>query len=169
MSTLKVNRIEPRTGDTVEIVGLDITSNDAACRVLLGNTQLAPKGVVGKVNMDVVDFDNKGWWDDVNLRYIPQESGYYLVIVKLALQDSTQDNGQHAFISKNGVMISGSYRANVAGAHHTSYSQDIVYCNGTSDYIEPYGMNEADGGSWTNSSINNEGNNAYISIAKVAS
>ena len=169
MSTLKVNRIEPRTGDTVEIVGLDITSNDAACRAHLGNTQLAPKNVVGKINMDVVDFDTKSWWDPVNLRYIPQESGYYLVIVKLSLQDSTQDNGQHAIVAKNGVMVSGSYRMNQAGANHTSYTQDIVYCNGTSDYIEPYGENGANDGSWTNTSPYNQGDNAYISITKVAS
>ncbi len=168
-SQLKVDRISPANGSEIIIDGLDITSNDAACRVLLEGTQLAPKNVIGKINMDVVDFDTKGWWDNVNLRYIPQESGYYLVIVKLSLQDSTQDNGQHAIIAKNGVMISGSYRTNQAGAMHTSYSQDIVYCNGTSDYLEPYGENESNDGSWTNTCPFNEGDNAYISIAKVAS
>lgn len=169
MSTLKVNRIEPRTGDTVDIVGLEIPTNDVACRAKMSNTQLATKNVIMKVTMDAVDFDTKGWYDAANSRYTPQESGYYLVIVKLSLQDTTQDNGQHAIIAKNGVMVSGSYRTNTVGAMHTSYTQDIVYCNGTSDYIEPYGQNQANDGSWTNDSMYNPGDNAYISITKVAS
>ena len=168
MSTLKVNRIEPRTGDTVEIVGLEIPKADVACRVHLGDTQLTIKNTYMKINLDVVDFDTKGWYDVSNYRYTPQESGYYLVIVKLATQDTTQDNGRHAFVAKNGVMVSGSYRTNKLGAMHTSYSQDIVYCNGTTDYLEPWGMDEAFDGSWSNSSQYNQGDNAYISITKVA-
>ena len=121
-----------------------------------------------KINMDGVDFDTKGWFDVGNHRYTPQDSGYYLVIVKLATEGTTQDNGRHAIIAKNGDMVSGSYRTNAAGANHTTYSQDIVYCNGTTDFIEPYGQNEANDGSWTNYSVLNEGDNAYISITKVA-
>ena len=168
MSTLKVNRIEPRTGDSVDIVGLEIPKADVACRVHLSNTQLTIKNTYMKINLDVVDFDTKGWYDVSNYRYTPQESGYYLVIVKLATQDTTQDNGRHAIIAKNGDMVSGSYRTNKSAAQHTTYSQDIVYCNGTTDYLEAWGLDEADNGSWSNSSAYNEGDNAYISITKVA-
>ena len=90
------------------------------------------------------------------------------IIVKLSTMDTEQENTQHAIITKNGVMVSGSYSLNTMGANFTQYTQDIVFCNGTSDYIEPYGMNGATGGAWTNTSGNNQGDNAYISITKVA-
>ena len=62
MSTLKVNRIEPRTGDTVEIVGLEIPKADVAFRAHLSSPQTATKNVYMKISMNSVDFDTKGWY-----------------------------------------------------------------------------------------------------------
>ena len=55
-----------------------------------------------------------------------------------------------------------------AGFEFGWFAQDIVHCNGSTDYIEAYGRNEATGGSWDADSLLNEGDDCFMAIIKVA-
>jgi len=142
----------------------------AACRVKLSSDQTATKNAVMKINMDTVDFDTRGWYDNTtNYRYTPQESGYYLVIVRLSLTGTAQNNSIHVGIAKNGTVTAFTYNNNGgAGLEFGWFAQDIVHCNGSTDFIEAYGENEATGGSWDADSIYNQGDDCFMAISKVA-
>jgi len=195
-SEVKANKISPATGtaftlgdsgDTFTVPSgttLDIASGAtiansgtatgfgeyAACRVKLSSDQTATKNAVMKINMDTVDFDTRGWYDNTtNYRYTPQESGYYLVIVRLSLTGTAQSNSIHVGIAKNGTVTAFTYNNNGgAGFEFGWFAQDIVHCNGSTDYIEAYGRNEATGGSWDADSLLNEGDDCFMAIIKVA-
>lgn len=87
-------------------------------------------------------FDVGGCYDTSNYRFTPNVSGYYSVhvAVKLYAGNTAQFNKQVA-IYKNGS----NYKENLMDGYfgysnnnHSVVTNAIVYCNGTTDYIEAY-------------------------------
>ncbi len=87
-----------------------------------------------KVSMDTVSYDTGGIWDATNKRVQPTLKGYYLATVRAR---TTTTGTLVAGIYKNGVLehalgMDNSVASSAAGG------TALVYCNGTSDYIEPW-------------------------------
>lgn len=86
--------------------------------------------------------DTHGWWDNTNYRYTPKETGYYVALLHVTLNYAT-----------TGLVTAGNIRTrirkNAVGESITRIDTDaataivrsfesskIIYCNGTTDYID---------------------------------
>ena len=91
-----------------------------------------------KILIDTISFDTEGVVDIANSRIIPNLAGYYQVSgnARFGIPD-----GEHFFCSifKNGERVSaGSYFRNGSSGQGISTVSDLVYMNGTTDYLEIY-------------------------------
>jgi hypothetical protein len=114
-------------------------------RAYRNGTQTISSGVRTKVQLNVENFDTNGWFDSsTNYRFTPQKAGYYqanfsVTTVKTAKSPVLLD----AALYKNGAEISyhnfqvGS-GAGVSGGTATAGGADLIYMNGSTDYLELY-------------------------------
>ncbi|HOS28705.1 MAG TPA: hypothetical protein PKY45_14445 [Deltaproteobacteria bacterium] len=92
-----------------------------------------------KILIDTISFDTEGVVDIANSRIIPNMAGYYQVSGNARLGGIP--DGQHFFCSifKNGERVSaGAYFRNGSTGQGLSTVSDLVYMNGTTDYLEIY-------------------------------
>ena len=94
-----------------------------------------------KVAIDTISFDTEGVVDIANSRIIPNLAGYYQVSGNARL--GSIPDGEHFFCSifKNGERVSaGAYfrSGSSIGGQGISTVSDLVYMNGTTDYLELY-------------------------------
>ena len=96
--------------------------------------QTLSSATLTKITFDTEEFDTNN--NFASSRFTPNVAGYYLV------SGHAQPNGSYTAgiqaIYKNGsVYRYGSYNANATGVAQPSMSC-LVYCNGTTDYVEFY-------------------------------
>lgn len=87
---------------------------------------------------NTVVFDVRSWWDNTNKWFKPNEPGYYQVNIQLALTAASIANGS-VLIYKNGAAYSRGTAAGGANAALPTLS-DVIYLNGSTDYIEIYAL-----------------------------
>jgi hypothetical protein len=121
-----------------------------AFRVALTSDQSISSGVFTKVAFNSVDFDTTSNWDATNYRYTPNIAGYYQL--NAIIRHRTDGNLSNAFSAfyKNGAeyhRLSGAQiNAATIGQIYGSSGSMVVYLNGTTDYIEVYGLNSTSTG-----------------------
>jgi hypothetical protein len=96
-----------------------------------------------KVAIDTEDFDTNSNYDSTtNYRFTPTVAGYYQVNVALRGSAATTLTVSAALIYKNGVELKRFFSAGsfTAGSIFTAIGNMIIYLNGTTDYIEFYGL-----------------------------
>lgn len=97
--------------------------------------------VITKIPFDTEDFDTDSFFDNTtNYRFQPTIAGYYQIIVQAHISYTvTGGNVPISFIYKNGSQYS---RTGVfystASIYGMSTLTDIVYLNGSTDYVEGY-------------------------------
>jgi hypothetical protein len=113
-----------------------------AFRVYLSSNQSISNSTNTKVQLNTKNFDTANCFDNTtNYRYTPNVSGYYQFSAVLALSGSNIGNGQ-ALIYKNGSTVSNSvfYAPGLNGVSQiNAVLSDLIYMNGSTDYIELYG------------------------------
>lgn len=78
-----------------------------------------------------------------NFRFTPLVAGYYIVVNHVSLELTTDQMDVYAVIYKNGAAAS-STRVFSSAANTTFASVvDIIYCNGSTDYLEAYCRHES--------------------------
>jgi hypothetical protein len=94
-----------------------------------------------KVQLNGETFDTDGCFDPTtNYRFTPTTAGYYLITANISLISGGAGYGT-AFIYKNGSRVSaGRVPIWESGTKNPQVS-DIIYLNGSSDYIELYTLN----------------------------
>lgn len=100
-----------------------------------------------KFAANVESFDTNNAFDSsTNYRFTPTVAGYYQVNVAISIEGSSVTRSRCiAAIYKNGVIVSrGS--DNQTSETFVSVLSDIVYLNGSTDYIEAYGYISSGGG-----------------------
>ena len=109
-----------------------------------------------KVSASVVDFDVGGYYDSAtNYRYTPLIAGYYHFMGQVRETAGNDTIGLSASIFWNGVQhnattifITGASNLELQYSH--VQCNDIIFMNGSSDYVEFYGyVNTEDGGTGT--------------------
>jgi hypothetical protein len=86
-----------------------------------------------KVELDTVSFDTNSIWNAAGTRFIPKKAGYYQVTVRVRrATSSTMVVG----VGKNGSLYK--VLGPDAGSMFGSGGSGLVYCNGTTDYLEPF-------------------------------
>ena len=100
--------------------------------------QTISSGVYTKVTINTKNFDTNNNFDaTTNYRFTPTVAGYYLISVATSNGSSTGFTSLATAIYKNGnVWQYGNYSQVATQVNATQTS--LVYCNGSTDYIEFY-------------------------------
>ena len=112
----------------------NVAGNGPAFRAYGSGTTSLPNNVSTKVNLATEDFDTNNNFS--SSRFTPSVAGYYQV--NAAVYVNTAPSFLQAIIFKNGSAVS-------AGSHcnqptFLSNSSDLIYMNGTTDYLELYAI-----------------------------
>jgi len=117
-----------------------------AFQAYLGSNQSGSDSVAMKLNIDTEVFDSDSWYDTSTYRYTPQKAGYYQFTIQ----------GSSALIHTIYVYKNGSTQFNVIGynSYQSFPGSKMVYMNGSSDYVELWGLVQTAAGSFTAGSSN---------------
>lgn len=90
------------------------------------------------IQFDTVDFDTGSYWDATNHRYTPQRAGYYRTGWSAFGGRSTSLTRCLAGMFKNGTEVSVGSDGAIPSGGDTGIStgSDLVYLNGSTDYID---------------------------------
>lgn len=106
-----------------------------------GNTAFSNNTYV-KVTLDGETFDTNSNFDSAtNYRFTPTVAGYYLINAQIASNwNTSQFTHYEAVIYKNGSLYSAATQneASAAAVYGWIAINDIVYLNGSTDYVELY-------------------------------
>jgi len=97
-----------------------------------------------KLQFNTEDFDTSSDYDNTtNYRYTPSVAGYYQVntSARLNYSGAASDNVQ-LHIWKNGTSHTYTQYNNATGIYGSLNVSAIVYCNGSTDYIEVYAYSQ---------------------------
>lgn len=119
-----------------------------------------------KVLIDTIDRDTEGVVDMTNSRIIPNLPGYYVVMGSVCAGSEPSDLRINARIYKNGVSASdGATGIQDEFGFVSSSTSDLIYMNGTDDYLELWVHNNSSSASALAYSIEPTGCSInYISI-----
>lgn len=116
------------------------------------SAQSLTQSVTTKILFDTVVFDTANNFSIANSRFTPSVAGYYFVTTAQQLLGTTS---LLMYFYKNGSSDSiGNYLATTF-ANPCCTATSIIYCNGTTDYIEVYINSGAAGTSVNYSAVNN--------------
>lgn len=103
-----------------------------AFQAYLGSNQSGADSVAMKLNINTENFDSDGWYDTSTYRYTPQKAGYYNFTIQ----------GSSPIIHTIYIYKNGSTQFNVIGYNnYQSFpGSKMVYMNGSSDYVELWGL-----------------------------
>jgi len=129
-------------------VTLATLGNGPAFRAYLSTNQTISNSTNTKVQLNTEVFDTANCFDSTtNYRFTPNVAGYYQFSAVLALSGSNIGNGQ-ALIYKNGATASNSvfYAPGLSNVSQiNAVLSDLIYMNGSTDYVELYGYISASG------------------------
>jgi hypothetical protein len=112
-------------------------------------SQTITNNTTTKVQFDTVGIDTHSWWDAVNYRYTPQIPGYYRFDFAIG-HNGTTITQTITDLYKNGGLLFRGYRILGISATTTAgiggSSSRIDYMNGTTDYVEVFGLVNASSG-----------------------
>jgi len=126
-------------GGDVDVTG-NVITDAPAFRAYPSSTQAIPTVTFTKMVLNAETFDTDNCFDSsTNYRFTPTVEGYYNVNVAGYLQ-SLGDNDTHLVsIYKNGTEYTrGTQIQHGGSADSVCVATALVYCNGTTDYIEFY-------------------------------
>ena len=162
MGTLKTTNIQTITGsgtltigqsgESLSIVGKMSGQNYPAFEVYKTDTQSPSDNVLTKVTYNTVRYDTDSFWDATNNRFLPTIAGKYYVYSCLAVNSSGSNNVSSGglYFYKNGSVYNRvTYGANTGTAMGglNFFDAQIVEMNGTSDYVEIFGIVDVTTGS----------------------
>jgi hypothetical protein len=143
MSLLKVNTVETSLVQKTGGTGSPAIREMPAFRAYADTDQSITSGVVTKVSINNKTgdnfFDTNSWFNTTNYRYTPQIAGYYF-FTGLVRAAGTNMTDQIAYFYKNNIeySIGQINRVSTSTVMNITVS-DIIYLNGSSDYVELYG------------------------------
>ena len=125
------------------LIGSGGASNSVvAFSAYMSSNQSLTGGVFTKLQFDTENFDTDSCYDNsTNYRFTPTVAGYYQINIGCELGASSSPLSLHIY--KNGstvFKVNGMYVSGVINAHPAG--SDLIYLNGSTDYVEVYG--------WTN-------------------
>jgi hypothetical protein len=120
-------------------LGANVAGNGPAFKICLTANQTISHNTNTTANFNLANIDTASCLDAANKRVIPKAAGYYNVTVQIGiLETSTRTYYYRVGLTKNGSLISYAVisHAGSSGGEQILTSTSIVYCNGTTDYID---------------------------------
>lgn len=97
--------------------------------------QVMSSGTWTKIACNTEEYDTNSNYDNAtNYRFTPTVAGYYQVSISADASASVSPTSSQLTIYKNGT----GYKRNNNGVSSGTNMSAIVYCNGSTDYIEAY-------------------------------
>lgn len=119
--------------------GLTYLLNPPIATLVQTSTQSLTSSVVAAMTWPTPAVDTySGWASGTPTRYTPQVQGYYLAIGNIGFASTTSAPGaRSAQIVKNGATVVNEVSLGNAAAFNTIVGvASLVFCNGTTDYLE---------------------------------
>jgi len=128
-----------------------VTGNMPAFSAYLSSNQSVSSGVATKILFDTKVFDTNN--NFASSRFTPTVAGYYQVSAGV---DGTNSVGSQSrfqlLFYKNGSQYC--HAVDFSGTNaYTISGSNLIYCNGSTDYIEVYGFLTATGATFTGSNL----------------
>ena len=123
----------PDNTGTIITTASTFAGTGPAFSAYLGSNQSVTNGVLTKMQINTEEWDTASCFDTSTYRFTPNVAGYYQV--SAAAVPSTTTTRTYSYIYKNG---SDYKRVYISGSNAYSTISTLVYCNGTTDYIEFY-------------------------------
>jgi len=116
-----------------------VSGNMPAFSATMSAAQSITTGVYTKVQFNTEDFDTNSNYDTTNYRFTPTVAGYYQINLSIYATGTSLIQINLGFY-KNGSLVKGTavFGPNVSSVGGMTSS--IIYCNGSTDYIEAYGL-----------------------------
>ena len=128
----------PANTGTVITTASTFGGTGPAFRAYQGTLQSISDNVNTKLTLNTESFDTNSCYDTSLYRFTPNIAGYYFISAELYFNSASVNFGS-VFIFKNGsIELRGLQMGNGSYLYTFSVS-GLVYCNGTTDYIEIYG------------------------------
>ena len=130
----------PTTSGTVITTGSTFGGTGPAFRAYRSTSlQSIPINTNTKIQLNAEDFDTNNNFDSTtNYRFTPTVAGYYFISGCVALNNNVNNVGAYVLIYKNGTSIASSSGTANANVYSGLTVSTLVYCNGSTDYIELY-------------------------------
>jgi hypothetical protein len=119
-----------------------VTNVVPAFNVQLTSAQTIAGASYVKITLNNKIFDTNSNFDaTTNYRFTPTVAGYYQINGALFYNTSGASGLMQLFIYKNGSTVASSANPLTAGGYVSLNVSQVVYCNGSTDYIELYTYN----------------------------
>jgi len=139
--------------DTGTVTGAGGTMTPAF-EAYASSAQSLASGAVTKIQYNVEHFDTDNCYDTSTYRFTPNVAGKYYVYARNAFDTGTDFETAYIAIYKNGGEDTST--VNRHEYQDTIYTDGIIICNGSTDYIEIYM------GQWSGSTFNTRTGNFTI-------
>ena len=114
--------------------------NGPAFSAYLGTSQNTTTGVATKIQFNTEEFDTNSNYDNAtNYRFTPTVAGYYQVSSAYCVNTAALTRANIGIYKNGSLFKSGSDYSNYTGINVLTVSA-LVYCNGSTDYIEIYAL-----------------------------
>jgi len=128
------------------MLGTNVAGNGPAFSAYLSSNQSVSTFTFTKIQFQTEEFDTNSNYDNAtNYRFTPTVAGYYQVNAALLTGGSVNTQLVQVAIYKNGTIFKrGSLILTGGTGNLASAVSALIFCNGTTDYLEAYGnMNGA--------------------------
>jgi hypothetical protein len=123
---------------TVPAVSGTMAIQGPAFSAYAGATTSFAANTVTKINFNTEEFDTNSNYDTSTSRFTPTVAGYYIIDGGFEFSDSSAAY-LNVIIYKNGNAYKGGTNSYIS-SNYRVYANCLVYCNGSTDYIELYGF-----------------------------
>lgn len=126
--------------NTVTVAAQTGTLNVAgpAFSVNASGAQTLTTAITTKATLNTENFDTNNCFDTTNYRFTPTVAGYYQISGGMFGTGATTLNYVGAYIYKNGANWSASIQPGYSATAGSANITDVLYLNGTTDYVELY-------------------------------
>jgi hypothetical protein len=119
----------------------NVAGNGPAFSAFLGSNQTVSFLTFTKIQCGTEEFDTNSNYDNAtNYRFTPTIAGYYQVNAALVGGGTINAQEVRVYVYKNGVAFKQGARIITGGTGSLASTVSVlVYCNGTTDYLEAFG------------------------------
>jgi hypothetical protein len=130
----------PDEAGTVLTSASSITQNDLPLfRAYMSANQTVTNATETKVAFDTETIDVGNCYDTTNYRFLPSVAGYYWVNCTSKFGSNGGNYNQvSGYFYKNGALYSRFLTMNPDSSYHMVSSADLIYLNGSTDYVEVF-------------------------------
>ena len=123
-------------------LGAGVAGNGPAFSAYMSTSPSWANGVITKVPINTEEFDTANCFDSTtNYRFTPNVAGYYQVTGGLSFGNIAGTGAGYLYIYKNGSEFKRGTTPSLNVANFTeTLASALIYMNGTTDYLELYGV-----------------------------